>query len=81
VLAALETEKKQLQGELPSYLSPAGLIRLGSAPNWIYILVFRPADGSRELHDPGTGHTDGLQLFPIGAGGAAGRCPRDVPGD
>jgi hypothetical protein len=35
-------------------------------------LVFRLADGSRELSDPGVGHPDGLQLFSAGAGGAAG---------
>jgi hypothetical protein len=64
-----------------SHLSPAGLIHLGFAPNLISFLIFRPADGSRELSGPGTSHTDGLQLFPIRAGGAAGSCPRDVPED
>jgi hypothetical protein len=58
-----------------SHLSPAGLIRLGSAPNLILFLIFKLADSSRELNDPGTGHTDGLQLFPAGAGGAASRYP------
>jgi hypothetical protein len=60
--------------------SPAGLIHSGSAPNLICVLVFRPEDGSWELDDLGTGRTGGLQLFPAGAGGAVGRCPRDMPG-
>jgi hypothetical protein len=63
-----------------SHLSPAGLIHLGSAPNLICVLIFRPADGSWELNNPVAGRTDCLQLFSIGAGGAAGRCPRDVLG-
>jgi hypothetical protein len=63
-----------------SHPSPAGLIHSGFAPNLICVLVFRPEDGSRELDDPGTGHTGSLQLFPAGAGGAAGRCPQDVLG-
>jgi hypothetical protein len=64
-----------------SHLSPAGLIHLGSAPNLIRVLVFRSADGSRELNNLGTGHTDSLQLFSAGAGGAADRGPRGMPGD
>jgi hypothetical protein len=32
------------------------LIYLGFTPNLIWFFIFRPADGSRELHDPGTGH-------------------------
>jgi hypothetical protein len=61
-------------------LSPVGLIHLGSAPNSVRTFVFRPTDGARDDNDLGAGHPDGLQLIPTGAGRAAGRRPRGVPG-
>ena len=41
---------------------------------------FRPTERSWELDDPGRVPPDGLQLLTTGAGGAAGRRPRGVPG-
>jgi hypothetical protein len=79
--AALETERKQVEGELPFPPFTRCLDCFESAPNLIYALVFRPTDDSRELSDPGAGHLDGLQLFLAGAGGVAGRRPRGVPRD
>jgi hypothetical protein len=63
-----------------SCLSPVGLILLGSAPNLVCVLVFRPVEGSRDFDDPGTGHPDGLQLFSAGARRAVGRRPQGMPG-
>jgi hypothetical protein len=63
-----------------SCLSLVGWVCLESAPNLVCIFVFRPADSSRDVDNPSAGHLDGLQLLPVGAGRAAGRGPRGVPG-
>jgi hypothetical protein len=76
----LESEKKQVEGELLSLAFACQSSSLGSAPNLIHIFAFRPADGSWDVGDPGVGDPDGLQLFLVGAGGAAVCGPRGVPG-
>jgi hypothetical protein len=43
-------------------------------------MVFRPVDHLGELDDPGSGCPYVVQLRVTGAGGAADRCPRGVPG-
>jgi hypothetical protein len=54
---------------------------LGSVPNFCFsFMVFRAAERSWEFNDPGRIPPDGLQLLATGAGGAAGRRPRGVPG-
>jgi hypothetical protein len=58
-----------------------GLVRSRFAPNFVCVSALRPADNSWELSNPGAGHPDGLQLLAAGAGRAAGRRPRSVPGD
>jgi hypothetical protein len=78
--AALETERKQVEGELFFPLFTCWLSSLGSSPNLIRAFAFRPADDSWDITNPSPGDPDGLQLLPVGAGGAAGRSPRGVPG-
>jgi multidrug efflux pump subunit AcrA (membrane-fusion protein) len=79
--ASLETEKKQVQGELPFPAFTRWLDSFGIRSQSDLCLGFQNCDHSRELNDPGTGHTHGLKLFAVGAGEAAGRYPRDVLGD
>jgi hypothetical protein len=78
--AALEMERKQVEGELFFPLFVCWLSSLGSTPNLIRVFAFRPADGSWDIGDPSPGNPDGLQLLPAGARGAAGRGPRGVLG-
>jgi hypothetical protein len=53
---------------------------LGSAPNLVRTFAFRPTNDSWDVGDTGVGDPDGLQFLPAGAGRAAGRGPRGVPG-
>jgi hypothetical protein len=76
----LESEKKQVEGELLFLLFTCWLSSLGSAPDLVHIFAFRPADDSWDVGDPSAGDLDSLQLLPAGAGGAASRGPRGVPG-
>jgi hypothetical protein len=78
--ATLESERKQVEGELFFPLFACWLSSLGSAPNLIHAFAFRVADSSWDIGDPCLGDPDGLQLLPAGVGGAAGRGPRGVPG-
>jgi hypothetical protein len=50
--AALETEKKQVEGELLFPLFPCRLNSSGSAPNLVRVFAFRPADSSWDVDDP-----------------------------
>jgi hypothetical protein len=82
VRKALESEKKQVEGE-----SPLSTFRLlvwfiwDPLPILVFLsVVFRPAERSGELDDPGRVPPDGLQLIATGVGGAAGRRPRGVLG-
>jgi hypothetical protein len=70
--AALETEKKQVEGKLLFPLFACWLNLLGFAPNLIHIFTFRPTNDSRDVDDPSRGNPDGLQLLSAGAGGPAG---------
>jgi hypothetical protein len=56
--AALEKEKKQVEGMLLFPLFAYWLNSLGSAPNLICVFAFRPADGSRDDDDPSRGDPD-----------------------
>jgi hypothetical protein len=76
----LESEKKQVEGELLFLLFVCWLSLLGSTPNLVHIFAFRPADGSWDVGDPSVGDPDDLQLLPAGAGGAAGCGLRGMPG-
>jgi hypothetical protein len=78
--AALETEKKQVEGELPLPLFACWLNSSGSAPNLICVFTFKPADNCRDVGDPGRGNPDGLQLLSAGTEGPAGCGPRSVSG-
>jgi hypothetical protein len=78
--ATLESEKKQVEGELFFPLFTCWLNSSGSAPNLIHVFSFRPADGSWDVGDPSPGDLDGLQLLSAGTGGPAGCDPRGMPG-
>jgi multidrug resistance efflux pump len=56
---SLESEKKQVQGELPSLPFAYWLNRLGSAPNLV-CLYFQVCEQPRDINDSGAGHPDGL---------------------
>jgi hypothetical protein len=78
---ALDSEKKQVEGE--SLLSSFCLLvwfTWDPLPILVFsFAVFRHAERSGELDDPGRVPPDGLQLLAIGVGGAAGHRPRGVP--
>jgi hypothetical protein len=78
--AALETEKKKVEGMSPLSLFSCWLNSSRSAPDLIRVFAFRPVDGSRDVGDPGRGDPDGLKLLSIGTGGPAGSGPRGVSG-
>jgi chromosome segregation ATPase len=78
--AALETEKKKVQGELPFPPFTRWLDSFGIRSQFDLIFDFqacgRLSGTQRPRHRPYRWPTT-----PAGAGGAAGRFPRDVPGD
>jgi hypothetical protein len=77
--AALETEKKQVEGESPllNLCLPIGFVEIRS--RLICFFAFRPADGSQDVSDAGGGAPGGLQLLPARTGGSAGGSPRSMP--
>jgi hypothetical protein len=80
--AALETEKKQVEGKspFPPFACWLGLFGIRSQ-FWFTFSVFRLADSSRELSDPGTGYPDGQHLLAVGSGRAkAGEEEEEPPG-
>jgi hypothetical protein len=78
VRAALETEKKQVEGKSPLLLFACWLSSSRSALDLLLIFAFRPADGSWDVGDPGRGDPDSLQLLSVGAGRLARCGPRGV---
>jgi hypothetical protein len=73
--SSLELEKKQVEVESP-FLSFACWLGSFGIHSQLYLCLCSQAFGRlSKLSDPGAGHPDSLQLFPAGAGGAAGRRP------
>jgi hypothetical protein len=78
--AALEMEKKHVEGESPLSLFACWLSSSRSALDLLCVFTFRPADSSWDVDDPGQGDPDGIQLLSAGAGRTARCGPRGVPG-
>jgi hypothetical protein len=71
--AALEMEKKQVEGKLPLLFFRLLVEFVKIRSRLICFFAFRPADGSRDVNDAGRGALDGLQLLSAGTEGSA-RC-------